>query len=125
VSDLALDPDTWDLLVDPAGNTRLTVPGTENAGQRVGIGLGLWTGEYQFDTSQGIPYSAILGQKNNEAVLATAQQAEITGAPEISSLDAFALTVDPSTRAATTTFSATAVNGDPVEIDDFAIPGAT
>ena len=120
MSDVYLDPATFDLWVGPNGETRLTTP-LEGAAQRLRVGLGLWKGEYPLDLDQGIPYKDILGRKDGGASLAAAQRAEIVGAPEVASLDAFSVTLDVR-RNATTRFRATTVQGDVLEPDAFTVP---
>lgn len=122
--DIALDPVTGDLALEVSGGAtrlRLTDPTTgEATRQRLYLRLSLWQGEYEIDTRQGIPYHLFLGRKGTEAVFgATLRQAAAT-CPGVDAVTAFALAVDPATRAATLDpFEVRAVTGDVVDLGGF------
>lgn len=58
---LALDPDTWDLMLDASGNLALVSGGAALA-QDAATACRLWTGEAWYATNIGIPYDQILGE---------------------------------------------------------------
>jgi hypothetical protein len=61
MTSLALDK-TWDLYVDANGNIA-TVSGSANTAQDVACQARLFAGELWHDTTQGVAYNQILGQR--------------------------------------------------------------
>ena len=62
MASLLLDPATWDLTVDAAGNIAKAEPPYTYA-QDVACAAKLFQGDLYFDTAQGVPYwQSILGQ---------------------------------------------------------------
>lgn len=115
---LALDPITGDL-VRSAGRP-VIVSGSNAVAQRLRVRLRLWQGEWILDANVGFPWLSVLGQKGTERLLEVLLRRAITTCPGVRSLDRFALSVDPRTRVATCTFTATTITGEPVTIADFA-----
>lgn len=115
---LALDPVTGKLLLEN-GRARLTRPGAESVGQRLRWRFRLWLGEYGLDTTQGVPYRALLGRKNARGVLTRTLRRVAETCPGLARLDAFRVDVDPRTRAATVTLAGRATTGEPVTLDAY------
>lgn len=62
-STLKLDPDTWDLVLDEAGDMAF-IEGAEAMAQDAASAVKTFEGEVYFDTSIGIPYlTQILGKR--------------------------------------------------------------
>lgn len=115
----ALDPTTGDL-VRSSGRPVL-ISGTAAVAQRLLVRLRLWRGEWLLDRNVGFPWLSILGERGTERLLEVLLRRAITSCPGVRSLDRFALTVDPRTRVAVVTFTATAVTGEPLTIADFTV----
>ena len=62
---LYLNPETWDLEIDAQRNIA-TAESPYARAQDVATECRLYKGEYLFDTTQGIPYGNILGDKFNK-----------------------------------------------------------
>ena len=120
--DLALNLSTGDLAIT-AGELTLTgapnVTTVDAVQQKLTIRLSLFLGEYQLDTSVGIPYlQTILGQKGGVDVVEGILRKAITTCPGVASLLAFSLVVSP-TRQASISFAVKTITGDVVTINDF------
>jgi hypothetical protein len=120
VKSLALDLTTGDLLVE-GGRCRLTRTPAEYARQRLYVRLGLWRGEYPLDLSKGIPYQQYLGQGGTFDALTGTLRTAASTSPGIASLDAFRASLNTRTRGASISLRATASNGEPITLDDFAV----
>lgn len=117
---LALDPATGDLAL--SGGRPTIVSGSSAVAQRLRMRLKLWRGEWALDTQVGFPWQRIFGVKGVERLTETLLRQAITSCPGVKSLDRFTFGVNPSTRAATLTFTVTPITGELVTISDFA-PG--
>lgn len=96
------------------------VYGADWVRQKLLLRLGLRQGEYFFDSSVGVPYSRVVGQKNPDlTAFETVLRRAITTCPGVASLDRFALTLDRKTRGLSLTFSVTAATGEAVTVQDF------
>lgn len=63
MASLLLDSDTWDLVVNAAGNIGVTTSDVQAAAQDVACACRLFLNELWYDTTQGIPYfQNILGK---------------------------------------------------------------
>lgn len=96
--------------------------GSAAVAQRLRMRLRLWRGEWALDTQVGFPWQRVFGLKGVERLTETLLRLAITSCPGVKSLDRFTFAVNPSTRAATLTFTVTTITGEPVTITDFA-PG--
>lgn len=114
--DLALDPETGDLLL-ANGAARLTVPGVEATRQRLLLRLATWRGEYELDTRVGIPYSTLLGRKGATALLASTLRTAAATCPGVDALLSFELTVNAD-RTAAVTLEARTIEGDVLTLED-------
>jgi F420-0:gamma-glutamyl ligase-like protein len=61
---LLLDAVTWDNVVDANGNFAVAGPPYSQA-QDAASTIRLWLGELYYDTTQGVPYEAILAKATN------------------------------------------------------------
>lgn len=61
MTSLALSNSTWDLTVDAYGNIA-TVTGGLQLAQDAACAIRLFLGELYYDTTQGVPYTQILGR---------------------------------------------------------------
>ena len=101
---ILLDPQTWDLLLDSAGN--IAVAGNPySIAQDVASAIKLFSGEAYYDTSKGVPYfEQILGAGNlNDAVNIMAAQAELAAltVPEVVKAQCTSLSYGSKTRTLT------------------------
>ncbi len=120
VRSLALDLTTGDLLVEN-GRCRLTRTAAEYTRQRAYMRLGLWQGEYPLDLSKGIPYRRYLGESGTFDALSGTLRTAILTCPGMASLDAFTASLSTSTRGASISFAGRASDGEPIQLDDFAV----
>lgn len=114
--DIALDPDTGDILL-AGGRARLTEEGVESIRQRLTIRLRLWRGEVLTDGTIGVPYATTLGTKAVPYLEAVLRECILT-CPGIASLESFRLEVDAD-REAFVTFDALTVTGEPLSFEEF------
>lgn len=111
-TDLALDPDTWDLEIPP----RL-IRGAEAVAQRLMVRLRWIKGEWYLDQNQGVPwFEILLGQKNPDVRLVEGiiRQA-ILSTPGVTSVQEISVTYDPTTRHASLAFVATTTDSARLE----------
>ncbi|MCX6027663.1 MAG: hypothetical protein NTY23_15690 [Chloroflexi bacterium] len=122
---LALDADGDLALTSVRGGLRLTlVEGPEAIAQRIRGRIRLWLGDWFLDTSIGVPYLQILGQKNAAAFAEATLRRVILTTPGVAGLDtfSFALTAD---RSATVAFRARSTDGAVVEDGGFRVGTTT
>lgn len=67
-STILLDAISWDNVVDANGNIAVAGPPYSQA-QDASSAIRLWLGELYYDTTQGVPYSNILGKIPNLTTL--------------------------------------------------------
>lgn len=115
---LALDPITGDLAL--SGGRPVLVSGADAVAQRLRVRLKLQQGEWVLDRNVGFPWLSVLAAKGSERLLEVLLRRAITTCPGVRSLDRFSLSVDPRTRVAVVTVTATTITGEPVTIADFA-----
>ncbi len=60
--DLALDVETWDLVIP--GQDFLVIDNAERISQQIGITLRFWVGEWFLDVTEGVPYLEYVLVKN-------------------------------------------------------------
>lgn len=78
-----LNPTTWDLDIDAAGNIALANAPYATA-QNVASALRLWRGEAPFDTDRGMPYDGeILGKQVPRQTLAQWMQTEAESVADV------------------------------------------
>lgn len=108
--DLALDSD-GDLIIE-SGDFKL-LQGTDAIAQECRTALGLWTGEYPFDTELGTRWDLLL---NNKGVLDSQIVAEVRrvllGINGVVSVDNVAVSRNTVNRTATITATVTTNSGD-------------
>jgi len=97
--------DPRDLLVDSAGAPVLAVDGdlrlnfgATSIAQDIAQRLRFFSGEWFLDTSAGVPWLPILGQRYAESSVRTAIRTEILATPGVSALQSLDLAFDASTR---------------------------
>ena len=112
---LALDLTTGDLAIS-AGRLQL-VNDTDAVRQKLQMRLRLWAGEWFADTSVGIPFASILGQKASQLFAETTLRRAITTCPGVAALESFNFSVV--NRHATVTFRVRAVTGETITVTDF------
>lgn len=101
MSDIALNPLTWDLELPPR-----VISGPEQVTQSVGIHLRTWLSEWFLDVDHGVPYlTSVLGRRRPEMVEAVLRQ-HILSVDGVLSITAFTLRIDPRTRTARVEFEA-------------------
>lgn len=101
MSDLALNPQTWDLALPPR-----VISGPEQVAQAVGIHLRTFLGEWFLDLDHGVPYlTDVLGKRRPEMVEAVLRS-HILSVDGVLSINAFSLRIDPRTRVARVEFEA-------------------
>ena len=89
MSTLALDPGTWDLTVDAAGNIAVAAPSYSLA-QDAASRCRTFSGEVWYDSTRGIPYfSQVLGQPPPLELLRARYTAEADAVPGVISAQVF------------------------------------
>lgn len=92
---LALDPVTWDLMIDAAGNIA-TVSGDERLAQDVATAVRTFSGEVIYDSTLGIRWlQDILGQAPNIALVKADCEAAALTVPGVATAQAFLTSVSP------------------------------
>lgn len=117
--DIFLDPDTGDLSI-VSGKIRLTTPGVEASAQRLRVRLRLFRGEYVLDRRVGMPYADFLGKKGVLRRYDEMLRSAVRTCPGVASLNTFLLTLDAD-RLATVTLSASALDGQPIDLAGFIV----
>ena len=85
---LYLNPETWDLEIDAQRN--IAKAGSPYAmAQDVATECRLYKGEYLFDTTQGIPYGNILGDKFNKVYFEAQLERAALAVPNVVKAAAF------------------------------------
>jgi hypothetical protein len=88
---LPLNPDSWDLQLDAAGNLNLTTPDASIA-QDVASAIRTFMGEAWYDASLGLPYfQAILGRRPPSSLLVAKIQQVAFSVAEVASVTVTAL----------------------------------
>jgi hypothetical protein len=80
----ALDA-TGDSYLDSSGNITI-ITGVESVSQTVANALQLWLGEYQFNTTIGVPWYNILGERFNRLLVNTYVEQEVLALPYVASI---------------------------------------
>ena len=112
---LYLDPATWDLAVDAAGNIALAGEPYATA-QTVACACRLWRGEAPFHASRGIPYEwQVLGRRPPQRVLAQWYEVEAKSVPTVDSAVAV-LQFDPAGRALSGQIQCTLTDGTIINV---------
>lgn len=107
ISDLALDPDTWDLAFPP----RL-IYGAECIIQRIRMRFRWFLGEWFLDLREGVPYFQDILVKNPDLnLIQFIFRRVLTLTPGIKSVQSFDLVHDKSSRNLSVSFVATLVDG--------------
>lgn len=110
--DLALDPATQDLVFDDAGDL-LLVSGAELAQQSIRLALLTHAGEWWADVTLGVTWREDVLVKNPRLDIIRALIAEqILSVPGVRAVGDITVDLDPATRAATITITATATTGE-------------
>jgi hypothetical protein len=110
--DLALDPATQDLMLDDEGDLIL-VDGAELAQQSIRMVLLTHAGEWWADVTLGIDWRGEVLVKNPRLDLVRALLSEqILTVPGVRAVGDIIIDVEPATRAATITITATATAGE-------------
>lgn len=60
--------DSWDIELDDNGNFALK-DGQEQIAQDVATAVKMYKGEYVFDTERGVPFTDIMGERLNQALI--------------------------------------------------------
>lgn len=115
--DLALDPLTDDLAL-VAGRLALT-SGLGALRQKVLVRLRLCLGEWFLDTSVGLPWFSLLGQKNAIGFARTNLYAALATCPGVAEVLRFDFNVATPTRVATVNFTVRSTNGEILTVTDF------
>lgn len=109
--DIALDPDTNDLLLT-AGSPTL-ISGADAIAQQLRIRMRFFLGEWFLDTRLGIDYfGKILGKKRRKNLIDSIFRKVIITTPGVKSVDSFDQTFDGATRTLAISFKATSLNDD-------------
>jgi hypothetical protein len=120
--DIALDPDTGDVLLDAAGNFA-TVTGRDAIAQHVRIRLLHYLGEWFLDQREGVPYfESILVHHPDLAAVEEAYRRTIAETPGIASVRDLVLDFDRRSRTLTVTGSAVTTDGETITAADFSRP---
>lgn len=89
MNSLALDPVTWDLVTDAAGNLAM-VSGAARLAQDVATAIRTYAGEVIYDTTLGIRwFQDILGQAPNLALIKSDCEAAALTVPGVQSVQVF------------------------------------
>lgn len=108
--DLALDPQTGDLLLE-SGRLRLAT-GLDAIAQDVTMRLRFFLGEWFLDTRIGVPYFQDILVKNPNIPRATQLLRQVVQeTPGVTSVDRFDFTLDAQARKASVAFSASTTTG--------------
>jgi len=95
-----------DLAISDSGQFE-TIEDLAAVGQRLGVRLKAWAGEWFLDTTFGVGYrEAILVKSPNEQVIAAAFKKVILGTPGITKITSFQAEIERATRSLTVTFTA-------------------
>ena len=98
-STLLLDTQTWDLVLDASGHIAVAAPPYALA-QSVACAARTWLGEVWYDTTVGVPYDQILGQRPPAALVQASMVAAAMSVPGVLKaqciLTGFVNTVQPS-----------------------------
>jgi len=93
MNSLALDPVTWDLVTDPAGNLAM-VSGAARLAQDVATAIRTYAGEVIYDTTLGIRwFEDILGQTPNIALVKADCETAALTVPGVQSVQIFLTSV--------------------------------
>lgn len=115
------------LALDDDGDLELTrgrarwVDGADAVRVRLELRLSLWKGEYILDQGVGVPYADLLGQKGTRELLEATLRQAVATCPGVAALEQFAFEVDSGERRATVSFTARALDGEPVTFDTFRV----
>lgn len=93
------------------GQANFWVNTPEGVGQRVKTRLGLFTGEWFLDTTEGTPWQTSVLGKYTQSAYDKVIQDRITSTPDVLSLDAYSSTLDPNKRALTVSATITTAYG--------------
>lgn len=108
--DLALDPDTGDLLVE--GGDLVLTGGADNVIQEAKINLGWVMGEWFLDEDRGIPYfEQVLVKSPNLPVIQALYRRALLGTRGVVSVESLTLDLDKATRTLTVRWSARITDG--------------
>jgi hypothetical protein len=115
MTEIALDPRTWDLRLrkNAAGHVDLVaISGAEEVAQKVGIHLRTWLGEWFLDTLYGVPYfEEVLGKGRRLAIVESVLRAQILSVEGVAAISSFSMTLDGPTRQLTVRFEIAASDG--------------
>lgn len=118
---LALDLVTGDLAISN-GRVQL-VEGVDAVAQKLRMRLRLWQGEWHRDRRIGVPFQRFLGQKGAAPIAEATLRRAISTCPGVRALVEFSFTLDRSARAASVSFRATSIDGEPITVTDFVAGG--
>lgn len=119
---LALDPVTHDLALS-SGRASL-VTGIEAKAQHLKCRLLLWEGEYRMDTSRGIPYARMLGDKSQTERLPRVLRAAASTSPGIARAS-FDFELGSNRLGRVSNLQAVTTDGEPLSLDAFDATGVT
>ena len=74
-----------DSYLDASGNIAI-ITGVDSVSQTVSNALQLWLGEYQFNTTIGVPWYNILGQNFNQLLVNTYIEQAVLAVPYVTSI---------------------------------------
>ncbi len=115
--DLALDKDTWDLVI--ADRDLAVVTGESAIVQHLAQRLKTWLGEWFRDQRKGVPYlQHVLVKNPDPVVLDGVFKSAIINTPGIVELTFFDLSVERRTRRLKLTFTATSESGEQISFDE-------
>lgn len=108
MTDIALEPASWDLRLATGEDGRVDLVPLEDAAaaaQMVRLHLQTWIGEWFLDTLHGVPYlQEVIGKGRRLIIVENVLRAQILSVPGVSSIKAFSLALDNTNRALTVRF---------------------
>lgn len=120
LTDIKLDPSTWDIALQPNSTGKYDVvllTGAARVRQAICVKLKTWFQEWAFDTTIGIPYLEQFFVKNpNLPNIESLLRTQIMTVPGVSSLPTLSCTVNARERSLTVSFTAVTPYGNIADI---------
>jgi len=115
MTDLALDPRTRDLAFSRLSNGKLAlrpIRGADEVGQRIGIHLRTWIGEWFLDSTHGVPYlESVLGHNRRKVLVEAVLRSHILSVDGVDGINSFTLDLDRANRTLAVTWEAHTAQG--------------
>lgn len=93
------------------GPSQILVNSPETVAQAVGTRLALLAGEWFLDQTDGLPFYTQVAGTDTQGIYDNAIRTRILGTPGVTSIDQYASSLDPTTRALTVAASISTIYG--------------